>query len=1149
MLGPVAAQDNGDDNGDDNGAEAPDREDFELETLGMGPDEVGEPMGLAVLPDGRVLHTSRADGPHDPRIDHDNPINGAGHVFLTDPEAGESTMIAEIPVYRFSEYGVQGIALDPDYEENGWIYLYYTPADEDSPEVEEAPRDGDPEDFEEYEGLAVLSRFQLDEEDDTPELDLDSEQVILEVPQNFGLCCHVGGDIDFDSEGNLYLSTGDDTHFDASDNYSPHDDRETRNPGFDARRTSGNTNHLGGSILRIQPLDEPGDEPGLGSTYEVPDDNMFNSGEWDDLFPDGEYDAELAAPEIYVMGVRNPFRFAIDPVDDAIYLGDYGPDADQPDPDRGPENTVSWHVITEPVNIGWPYCIGNNAAYHEYDWETEESGEPFDCEGGPVNESRHNTGLEQLPPVTPALIWYHYEETPEFPELGTGGGAPMGGPAYEYEADVAAESDVAWPEYFDGIPLLYEYSRNWIMEIHLDDDNELDEIIEAMPEVDLNQPMDMEFGPDGALYLVEYGGGFFDAADEASVSRIVYDESDDTDPPPVSDAQCMALVTDEFDGDELDTDLWSNIVRENADGYYVDDGALHIDTGDDTDMYGGNTDAENLILTPAPDGEWQITTEVELELDSEREYEQAGLLVYGDDENFVKLSFIQTPDGRDMEFILQEDGEPSNDGAVDRSELLPDDYGDTVQVRITSDGETVTASWSEDGAEFTEFGRERSLDAIDDPQIGVAAFNGAGDGNEAAFDHVTIGGQVADPGEQSIQDGYTQLWDGESLDGWNMAGPGEFLIVEDADREGTCALETHYGMGLLWHEEEFERYRFQADFKAEAEDDNSGVFFGFPDPGDDPWIAVDEGYEINIDDTGGFDEAGPEHMTGSIYTFQGPTSFPTVAGEWNTMEIEVDDPMVRVWINDELVNEYEDPGDLGRDLSSGYIGLQNNRLQDKVQFRDIQIIDLEDDDPGEPGEDTVCDRHQGGATFPDVPNSGHGYFIDCLAELGVVVGYDDGNFGPGDNVKRGQLASFVVRALETAGHDLEGGEVDFPDVGENSTHGEAIGKLANAGVVQGYTDGTFGPDDSVSREQTATYVAGALELIIGELDDSDAGFPDVGSGGTHAQAIDKLATAEVIQGFEDGTFGPREPVTRGQMTRFIGNALEVLAEEGQYFGP
>ena len=200
---------------------------------------------------------------------------------------------------------------------------------------------------------------------------------------------------------------------------------------------------------------------------------------------------------------------------------------------------------------------------------------------------------------------------------------------------------------------------------------------------------------------------------------------------------------------------------------------------------------------------------------------------------------------------------------------------------------------------------------------------------------------------------------------------------------------------------------------------------------------------------------------------------------------------------------------------------------------------------------TVCERHQGGASFPDAPDSGHHYYIDCLAELGIVEGRDDGTFGPNVWVTRGQLASFAVRAIELAtGDELEVGDETFPDVPLSSTHGEAVYKLAEAGVVQGRDDGTFGPDQPVTREQTARYQTNALELVLDErLPRSGQTFSDVPAGSLYASDIDALATAEVATGFSDDTFQPRQPTSRGQMTNFIGKGLEVLEAEGAYEGP
>ena len=194
-----------------------------------------------------------------------------------------------------------------------------------------------------------------------------------------GICCHVGGQIDFDGNGLLYLSTGDDTNPFQSAGYTPIDDRESRNPAFDARRTSGNTNDLRGKLLRINVRENiaPGTEPGRGATYTIPAGNLF-----------GRNKAKTR-PEIYVMGMRNPFRFAVDRTNGRVYLGDYSPDAQVADPARGPEGIGRWMLIRRAANYGWPFCITPSHPYVDYDFTpgAPQSGDEFNC-FGPTNDSR-----------------------------------------------------------------------------------------------------------------------------------------------------------------------------------------------------------------------------------------------------------------------------------------------------------------------------------------------------------------------------------------------------------------------------------------------------------------------------------------------------------------------------------------------------------------------------------------------------------------------------------------------------------------------------------------------------------------------------------------------------------------------------------------
>ncbi|MEU0847637.1 PQQ-dependent sugar dehydrogenase [Streptomyces flaveolus] len=463
-------------------------------------DRPGEPMALAVLPDRRVLHTART-----------------GEVRINDPKSGVNFLAADMKkspagLYQHDEEGVQGIAIDPDFSKNKWVYLYYSPRlntpmdDPATPGVNEgdAPEYGTAADFAKYKGVTRLSRFKLEGN----KLNFASEQKILDVPADRGICCHVGGKIDFDGRGNLFLSTGDDSNPFASDGYAPIDDRPDRNPVYDARRTAGNTNDLRGKVLRIKVKKDGG--------YTVPGGNLFRPG------------TPKTRPEIYAMGLRNPFRFAVDDKSGEVYVGDYSPDANTAKPDRGPAGHGRWMVIDRPANYGWPFCVTQDMPYQDYDFATKKSSGAFDC-AKPVNDSRNNTGRSVLPPVTDAEIVYGYGASEEFPELGTGGIAPMGGPAYRYDKRNTAEN--RWPAYFDGKPLFYEWTRDQMLALTVGKRNQVEKIENALPSITTDGPIDAEFGPDGALYVLEYGTGYFAELPEAQLSRIDFTRGNRTPEP------------------------------------------------------------------------------------------------------------------------------------------------------------------------------------------------------------------------------------------------------------------------------------------------------------------------------------------------------------------------------------------------------------------------------------------------------------------------------------------------------------------------------------------------------------------------------------------------------------------------------------------
>ncbi|PGH47710.1 ThuA domain-containing protein [Streptomyces sp. Ru87] len=496
-------------------------------------DQIGEPHGLVTADDGRVFYIGRGGGDAAAPVvtDWNNPDVGLGlgTVHVWDPATDRVKLAGALEVFGNkggggelvkNEEGLVGIELDPDFADNGWVYLHWTPHSEIDREKHLAER--------------RVSRFTFDHA--TSKLDTASEKVLLSWPVQIHSCCHAGGGMAWDSQENLYIATGDNNSSQFSDGYSGNNpEPDFQGVSFaDARRTAGNTNNLNGKILRIHPEDD--------GTYTVPEGNLF-TGE--------EEGGGKTRPEIYVMGVRNPARISVDPETDTLYAGWVGPDAAGPSPTWGPAKYDTFAAIHSAGNQGWPYCMGNKQPYR--DRNLPDPTQPlgwYDCDNL-KNESPNNDGLVDIPPARSNNIWYSPQGgAPDYPRDGkvpsyeedearyllpwlTGGGqATMNGPVYRHAE--SGDSPGKWPEYWDGKWFVGDFydgdqprhalvmdpdtSDKGGLPVHAEN---LDEIIPA-GEGGIRNLMDWKFGPDGSLYVLDYGRGFFTSDEHSALWRVSY---------------------------------------------------------------------------------------------------------------------------------------------------------------------------------------------------------------------------------------------------------------------------------------------------------------------------------------------------------------------------------------------------------------------------------------------------------------------------------------------------------------------------------------------------------------------------------------------------------------------------------------------------
>jgi len=417
---------------------------------------LNEPVELDFLPDGRIIWIERA-----------------GKIYVYDPETGNIQLSQHLDVNYFSENGLIGLAVDPDYENNKFIYLHYSASDRD---------------------VQRLSRFTFDPD---AVFELENEKEILSLDIQTKECCHTGGSLEFGNDRELFMSTGDNTNPFESNGYGPIDDRPGREP-FDARGTSANTMDLRGKILKII-LNEDG-------SYNIPAGNLFN-------------DPSEGRPEIYVMGCRNPYRISFDRHTGFLYWGDVGPDARDPSDTRGPAGHDEVNQARKPGFFGWPLFVGNNKAYFDYDFATKKSGNLFDPEN-PINDSRNNTGAVNLPPAQPAMIYYPYGKSTEFPLMGTGGRNAMAGPVFHKED--YPESDYRLPDYYDKKFFSYEWMRGRIMANTLNEAGDLVRMERFLPSMEFDNMIDITLDKNGEFYFIEYGKGWFTQNMDARLVHLRY---------------------------------------------------------------------------------------------------------------------------------------------------------------------------------------------------------------------------------------------------------------------------------------------------------------------------------------------------------------------------------------------------------------------------------------------------------------------------------------------------------------------------------------------------------------------------------------------------------------------------------------------------
>jgi len=365
-------------------------------------------------------------------------VDRYGELLIYNPNTQQTTSAGTVPVFHDLEDGLIGVEFDPDFLSNNHIYLHYSPVSV---------------------SVNRVSRFTMTGDI----LNLGSEVMMLEWPTQRNSCCHAAGDLAFDSQGNLFIATGDNT------NHSEYATLDETDINSSSENTSSNTNDFRGKILRITPQSD--------GSYTIPAGNLFPGGG--------------GLPEIYVMGARNPYRIFVDKENtDWLFWGEVGPDANSPGIE-GPEGRDEINLTKTAGNFGWPYFSGDNQPYRN-DYVTT----PFYYDpAAPVNLSTWNSGATNLPPAQPAWIDFFHK-------------CYLAGPRYYYDPAILDQQKL--PIEFDNAFFYFDFNTSQVWVVKLDAQGNIlsnDILAPSVFSVSTNGFIDMKVGPDGHLYILEYGEG------------------------------------------------------------------------------------------------------------------------------------------------------------------------------------------------------------------------------------------------------------------------------------------------------------------------------------------------------------------------------------------------------------------------------------------------------------------------------------------------------------------------------------------------------------------------------------------------------------------------------------------------------------------
>ncbi len=342
-----------------------------------------------------------------------------------------------------NEYGLLGIATKKDFLTNPYVYLYYS--------------------FKESDNSLTCRLTRIKMTSDMTKLDMATEKVLIKFVRE-SVTWHTGGDMSFDDYGDLWVTIGDNQQTD---------------------KGPANTADLRGSILRIHP-----DESVAG--YSIPVGNF--GAYWQNYFTTkgntalaAKYaDTNVVKPQIYVKGTRNAYSMYVDPVRRWVTWGDVGPDQQK--------SSEEYNLVQAPVYAGWPYYAGQEDMGTIQIYGNTTAIKTGETKAAPTNQA--GLGAVTLPPVTDPI----YDKIED---------CAMSGPIFRY--DGANTNAGQFPPQMNRKWLLGDCSGSYGWHLITLNDSGTQIVtntkIWATLTPKITTLVDAKQGPDGSMYVADYGKG------------------------------------------------------------------------------------------------------------------------------------------------------------------------------------------------------------------------------------------------------------------------------------------------------------------------------------------------------------------------------------------------------------------------------------------------------------------------------------------------------------------------------------------------------------------------------------------------------------------------------------------------------------------